>query len=133
VARRLRGPSVGVEPNGAPRSGSTWKNGVDPVLALARVPRELAGGKRPVASCEHLSATPAWTVVSPRERELLTGMGNCYEACHEDFAGTIGMVAGARNLDRETVLATLESMRARFSNDEEYRTLRRRLPPEFPL
>ena len=71
--------------------------------------------------------------VDERDRELLTGMGNCYAACHEDFEGTVDMVAGARRRSSDEVKQTLQSMKIRYSTDSEYRTLRARLPPEFPL
>lgn len=72
-------------------------------------------------------------IVDPKERELLTGMGNCFEACHADFEGTVGMVADARRRTPADVVATLERMRREFGNDPEYRRLRSRLPAEFPL
>lgn len=71
--------------------------------------------------------------VDPTERELLTGMGNCFEACHADFEGTLGMVAGARRRTPADVLATLERMRRTYAGDPEYQRLRSRLPPEFPV
>jgi hypothetical protein len=71
--------------------------------------------------------------VSPREKELLTGMGNCYAACGADFEGTVGMVADARHLSPDEVKGTLNELRARFSSDPEYQALRRRLPESFPL
>lgn len=60
-------------------------------------------------------------------------MGNCYAACHEDFDGTVEMVAGARHRTAEDVKRTLETMERRYSADPEYRTLRARLPTEFPF
>jgi len=36
--------------------------------------------------------------LTPRERELMTGMGNCYASCHEDFEHTVEMVGDARGL-----------------------------------
>lgn len=72
-------------------------------------------------------------LVTPRERDLLTGMGNCYAACGEDFTHTVGMVAGARGRAVEEVEATLAEMRARYGGDPEYQDLRKRLPAEFPL
>jgi hypothetical protein len=72
-------------------------------------------------------------VVDARERELLTGMGNCYKACGEDFEGTVGMVADARNRQVEEVKATLARMRDAYHGDPDYQTLRRRLPDSFPL
>ena len=68
-----------------------------------------------------------------KERELLTGMGNCYEACHEDFEGTVEMVAGSRRRQVEEVKATLARMRETYHADPEYRSLRGRLPTSFPL
>lgn len=71
--------------------------------------------------------------MDPRDRELLTGMGNCYAACHEDFEGTVDMVAGARHRTSDDVRQTLRSMGGRYAADPDYRTLRARLPPEFPI
>lgn len=71
--------------------------------------------------------------MTPRERELLTGMGNCYAACGEDFDGTVAMVAHARDLAPEEVRALLAGMRTRHAGDPEYRRLRGRLPDAFPL
>ena len=71
--------------------------------------------------------------MTPRERELLTGMGNCFEACGADFEGTVRMVADARNLRPEEVRAMLDRMRNLYGGERDYRTLRGRLPAEFPL
>jgi hypothetical protein len=71
--------------------------------------------------------------VDARERELLTGMGNCYEACRADFEGTVGMVAGSRQREVDEVKATLARMRAAYGKDPDYQALRRRLPESFPL
>ena len=71
--------------------------------------------------------------MTPRERELLTGMGNCFEACHEDFEGTIGMVAGARRISRDEVIERLRRLRSEEALDPEYRQLRARFPDEFPV
>lgn len=68
-----------------------------------------------------------------RERELLTGMGNCYEACRADFEGTIGMVADSRSRTVEDVKMTLVRMREQFHADPDYQALRRRLPASFPF
>ena len=67
------------------------------------------------------------------ERELLTGMGNCYEACGADFEGTVDMVANSRHREIREVKETLERMRESYRNDPDYQTLRRRLPESFPL
>jgi len=71
--------------------------------------------------------------VDPRERELLTGMGNCFEACHADFEGTVQMVADSRDRTPEDVRQTLGGMARRYSADAEYQRLRRRLPASFPF
>lgn len=71
--------------------------------------------------------------MTPRERELLTGMGNCFHACGEDFEGTVAMVAGARHLTPESVKETLTALRAQYGSEPEYLALRGRLPPSFPL
>jgi hypothetical protein len=71
--------------------------------------------------------------VTPREEELLTGMGNCYEACGADFEETIGMVAQARGLAPDLVKSMLRSMRERFGKEPAFLRLRARLPAEFPL
>jgi hypothetical protein len=68
-----------------------------------------------------------------RDEELLTGMGNCYAACGEDFEGTVRMVAGARRRSVEEVKSTLARMRAHDWDRPEYRALRQRLPADFPL
>ena len=71
--------------------------------------------------------------VNPRERELITGMGNCYAACGKDFEATVGMVAESRRRTREDVKLTLSEMKQRFGRDPDYRALRSRLPDAFPL
>ncbi|MCI4335679.1 MAG: hypothetical protein L3K17_00570 [Thermoplasmata archaeon] len=71
--------------------------------------------------------------MTPRERELLTGMGNCFEACHSDFEGTIEMVGGYRKLTAAQVREFLLDLRTRHGDDPEYRQLRERLPAEFPF
>ena len=72
-------------------------------------------------------------VVDARERELLTGMGNCYEACGADYEGTVGMVADSRRRDPGEVKATLRRMREMYGANSEYQALRRRLPETFPF
>ena len=71
--------------------------------------------------------------MTPRERELLQGMGNCYEACHASFEDTVRMVGGGRGLSPEEVKGMLTKMKERYGQDGEYRTLRSRLPEGFPL
>ena len=57
--------------------------------------------------------------MTPRERELLLGMCNCYAACGEDFESTVRMVASARGLTSESVKATLNMMSKQYSDDAE--------------
>ena len=71
--------------------------------------------------------------MTPRERELLTGMGNCFTACGEDFEGTVGMVANARHLSPEEVKRVLAYMKAEYGRDPEYVSLRGRVPASFPI
>ena len=68
-----------------------------------------------------------------RERELLTGMGNCFEACGASFDETVEMVAGSRRRSPEEVRETLARMRESYRADADYQALRRRLPEAFPL
>jgi hypothetical protein len=63
----------------------------------------------------------------------LTGMGNCFAACGEDFEGTVDMVADARRLTPEEVKRTLARMKAEYGRDPEYLALRGRLPESFPV
>ena len=71
--------------------------------------------------------------MTPREHELLRGMCNCYSACGDDFENTVGMVASARDLDPDVVKATLIEIATKYSDTQEYRVLRSRLPSEFPF
>ena len=71
--------------------------------------------------------------MNPRERELMTGMGNCYEACGADFEETIGMVANTRKLTPDQVKEMLARIRSQYANDPDYQALRTRLPGSFPF
>ena len=96
--------------------------------------RVRAGPASPHAAEKHrFREVEGSRTVNPRERELLTGMGNCYEACHADFEGTIEMVAGNRHRTPEDVIETLLGMGQRYAEDPEYRHLRARLPSNFPF
>ena len=72
-------------------------------------------------------------LMTPRERELLNGMCNCYATCGEDFENTVGMVAHARGRTSDDVIASLTEMKGRYHADPEYVRLRKKLPAEFPL
>lgn len=63
----------------------------------------------------------------------MTGMGNCYEACHATFEETLEMVGGNRGLSPAEVRSLLVAIRDRDGSDAEYRRLRERLPAEFPI
>ncbi|MGA2460900.1 MAG: hypothetical protein ABSF82_05715 [Candidatus Bathyarchaeia archaeon] len=69
--------------------------------------------------------------MTPKERELLQGMANCYKACHATFEETVGMVGSARGLTSAEVKEMLE--RLKHEGGEEYMALRRKLPGDFPL
>ncbi len=69
--------------------------------------------------------------MTPRERELMHGMVNCYHVCHGTFDETIGMVGSARGLTSQEVKRILEHIK--LERSEEYRELRQRLPEDFPL
>ena len=71
--------------------------------------------------------------MNPRERELLTGMGNCYEACHADFEETVKMVANNRHRTTDDVKETLHRLRQEYGSDPEFLGLRARLPSDFPF
>jgi hypothetical protein len=108
-------------------------------LASLFPPRRTISGPAPSGRNEGCSASHVYGRagylggMDARQRELLTGMGNCFEACDADFEGTVEMVSGARDRTPQDVRATLAEMRTRFAADPDYQQLRARLPPEFPL
>jgi hypothetical protein len=63
----------------------------------------------------------------------MTGMGNCYASCHEDFERTVEMVSDARGLTVDQVKMTLIEIRGKYGSDADYQKLRSHLPKEFPL
>jgi len=63
----------------------------------------------------------------------MTGMGNCYASCHEDFERTVEMVGDARGLTVDQVKRMLENIRGKYDGDADYLRLRGRLPKDFPL
>jgi hypothetical protein len=71
--------------------------------------------------------------LTPKERELLTGMGNCFAACHATFEETVEMVGGSRGLSPDEVKKILVRIRETSGTDEDYRKLRSRLPQDFPF
>lgn len=71
--------------------------------------------------------------LTPRERELLNGMGNCFASCHADFEETVQMVGGARGMSKREVKKMLDEIREKYSRDPEYLKLRSRLPEDFAL
>ncbi len=71
--------------------------------------------------------------MTPRERELLQGMANCYSACHADFEETVSMVSSSRGLSTLETKAMLKKIAQENGSDEEYRALRSRVPEEFPF
>jgi hypothetical protein len=71
--------------------------------------------------------------LTPKERELLQGMCNCYASCGDDFENTVGMVASARDRTQLDVKESLVTMAKNYASDKDYLTLRGRLPAEFPF
>ena len=71
--------------------------------------------------------------LTPIERELMTGMGNWYASCHEDFEHTVEMVGDARGLTVDQVKSMLEDIRGKYGADQDYQKLRGRLPKDFPF
>lgn len=76
---------------------------------------------------------PRTLTTTPKETELLQGMGNCYAACGADFEGTVTMVGNARGIEPREVKKILKNIKEAYGNDEGYLRLRRRLPKEFPM
>lgn len=70
--------------------------------------------------------------MTPRERDLLEGMGNCFAACHASFEETIRMVGGHRGLTPDQVRENLKRLREAYADTDEYRLLRERVPADFP-
>jgi hypothetical protein len=68
---------------------------------------------------------------TPKELELLQGMGNCYAACGADFEDTVSMVGNARGLEPKEVKQILIHIKEAHANEEDYKRLRSRLPKEF--
>lgn len=60
-------------------------------------------------------------------------MCNCYSVCGEGFEGTINMVAQARGRTPEDVKETLSKMASAYAGEDDYRSLRKRLPADFPF
>lgn len=69
--------------------------------------------------------------MTPKERELLQGMVNCYNTCHANFEETVGMVGSGRGLAPGEVKEILSRLKA--AGGEDYHTLRSRLPKDFPI
>lgn len=73
------------------------------------------------------------SAVDEADRELLQGMGNCFEVCGDDFEHTVRMVARSRGLSPAEVKARLTYLKETLGDTPAYRRLRSRLPREFPL
>ena len=71
--------------------------------------------------------------MTPKERELLQGMGNCYDVCHSDFEETVRMVGNRRSLTSEEVKAILKRIKEASGHTDEYKELRSRVPSDFPF
>jgi hypothetical protein len=71
-------------------------------------------------------------LMTPKERELLQGMCNCYSVCGEEFERTVEMVSHARGLTANHVKSVLREISAKYSKDPEYTELRKGFPPDSP-
>jgi len=71
--------------------------------------------------------------LTPRDRELLEGMCNCYSVCGEDFENTVRMVAGSRGRAPEDVKRNLWRLAKENATEGDYHALRSRLPADFPF
>jgi hypothetical protein len=69
--------------------------------------------------------------MTPKERELLQGMVNCFNVCYDNFEETVEMVGSARGLTPEEVREILG--RLKEVGGEGYHVLRNHLPEVFPL
>lgn len=63
----------------------------------------------------------------------MQGMVNCFRVCREDFENTVRMVASRRGLEPEEVKEILFKMKEKYGDSEEYMTLRKNLPHDFPI
>ena len=68
-----------------------------------------------------------------RENELMHGMVNCYNTCHEDFEHTVHMVASSRGLTEEKVKSMLKKIKEESKDSKEYLLLRLKLPKDFDI
>ena len=72
-------------------------------------------------------------IVNDKELELLNAVGNCYNACHENFEETLNMISGWRGYTSEEVKDILTEVKDKYSQDPEYIKLRKRFPRDFPI
>lgn len=68
-----------------------------------------------------------------KELELLTAAGNCYNICLENFDQTMEMISRWRGYTPEEVIKILQEVRKKYGDTDEYITLRKRFPEEFPV
>ncbi len=71
--------------------------------------------------------------MTPRDRELLEGMCNCYSVCGDDFESTARMIASSRGRTTADVKETLVMLAKNHGHDKDYMTLRSKLPADFPF
>ena len=71
--------------------------------------------------------------MNDKEHELLSAMGNCYQTCHENFEETLRMISGWRGFTTDEVKEILSDIKIKYGQTEEYKTLRKRFPKEFPV
>lgn len=108
-----------------PSSGHVWAGDLEKKVKALSEPREM--------SANPISEGSVTRQMTPRDKELLEGMCNCYAVCGEDFEGTVAMVAGSRGRATGDVKETLQRIARENGNEREYRELRDRLPAGFPF
>jgi hypothetical protein len=71
--------------------------------------------------------------MTPREKELMQGMSNCYRVCGANFEETVSMVGSARGLSSSQVKEMLAQIKEKHGRDKDFLELRKNLPSEFPI
>ena len=71
--------------------------------------------------------------MNDKELELFKAVGNCYQACHEDYKETLKMISGWRGYTSDEVHDILTNVKEKYSATEEYQKLRMRFPDDFPI
>jgi hypothetical protein len=80
-----------------------------------------------------LATAPFARTLTPRDRELLEGMCNCYSVCGEGFEETVKMVASSRGRTTSDVKQNLLALAKVHGQERDYQDLRNKLPADFPF